>query len=128
MFKNFFNKINMPTFLQSKKYFQYFRHLYPSIILHFNILFFDISIFGIFFFRYFPFEIIIFRSSHLSIFFCKIFRHFYHSTKLGLTVKFSLICLFSWRKESNERVKMLFKFIKSINYLFYFNLNLSFFV
>ena len=31
-------------------------------------------------------------------------------------------------KKSNERVQMLFKFIKSINYLFYFNLNLSFLV
>ena len=42
---------------------------------------------------------------------------------LSMHLNFSLVYLLSRRKKSNERVKILFKFIRSINYLFYFNLN-----
>jgi hypothetical protein len=97
--KSFFNKINITVFLQSKKYFLYFRHFYIIDIFIFRSFYISTFCFSRFLFSTFfsfevpIFDIFFFRHFYLSIFFCEIFRHFYHSTfflsiKLGLTEKF----------------------------------------
>jgi len=80
------NEINILNFLSwIEKWCLYFRHFYLSIFLHFDILFFEVSIFYIFTFRHYYRSIFlsfdIFLVNFFDIF---IVRHFF-SIKLGLT-------------------------------------------